>query len=43
MLEGQELTDELFDHIIQVANGTETQNKVHGYKKISIFKYGVTL
>ncbi|MBQ8817134.1 MAG: UxaA family hydrolase [Clostridia bacterium] len=43
MLEGQELTDELFDYIIQAANGTETQNKIHGYKEISISKEGVTL
>ncbi|MBR4012654.1 MAG: altronate dehydratase, partial [Clostridia bacterium] len=42
-LEGQELTDELFDYIVNVANGTETQNEIHGYKEISIFKDGVTL
>ena len=42
-LEGQELTDELFDYIIDVANGKQTQNEIHGYKEISIFKDGVTL
>ena len=42
-LEGQELTDELFDYIVNVANGTETKNEIHGYKEISIFKDGVTL
>jgi len=42
-LEGQEFTDELFDYIIDVANGTETKNETHGYKEISIFKDGVTL
>ena len=42
-LEGMELTDELFDHIIDVANGKETKNETHGYKEISIFKDGVTL
>lgn len=43
MLDGQELTDELFDYIIQVANGEQTKNEIHGYKEISIFKDGVTL
>ena len=42
-LNGQELTDELLDYIIQVANGEQTKNEVHGYKEISIFKDGVTL
>ena len=42
-LEGNELTNELFNYIIQVANGEKTQNEIHGYKEISIFKDGVTL
>lgn len=42
-LEGNELTAELFDYIISVANGKQTQNEIHGYKEISIFKDGVTL
>ena len=42
-LEGNELTDELFDYIVKVANGHETRNETHGYKEISIFKDGVTL
>ena len=42
-LDGQELTNELFNYIIQVANGEKTQNEIHGYKEISIFKDGVTL
>ncbi len=42
-LDGQELTDELFNYIIQVANGEQTKNEIHGYKGISIFKDGVTL
>ncbi len=42
-LEGNELTDELFDYIIEVANGKQSQNEIHGYKEISIFKDGVTL
>ena len=40
---GKELTDELFDYITDVANGKETNNEIHGYKEISIFKDGVTL
>ena len=43
ILEGNPLTDELFDYILSVANGAETQNERHGYKEISIFKDGVTL
>ena len=42
-LNGNELTDELLDYIIQVANGKQTKNEAHGYKEISIFKDGVTL
>ena len=42
-LDGNDLTDELFNYIIQVANGEKTQNEIHGYKEISIFKDGVTL
>ncbi len=43
ILEGYDLTDELFDYIIKVANGEETKNEKHGYREISIFKDGVTL
>lgn len=42
-LEGNPLTNELFDYIIEVANGKETKNEMHGYREISIFKEGVTL
>lgn len=42
-LDGKELTDELFAYIIDVANGKQTKNELHGYKEISIFKDGVTL
>ena len=42
-LDGNDLTNELFNYIIQVANGEKTQNEIHGYKEISIFKDGVTL
>ena len=42
-LEGNELTDELFAYILEIANGKETKNEQYGYKEISIFKDGVTL
>lgn len=42
-LEGNPLTNELFEYILEVANGKETQNEMHGYREISIFKAGVTL
>ncbi len=42
-LEGNPLTNELFEYILEVANGRETQNELHGYREISIFKAGVTL
>ena len=43
IIEGKDLTDELFDYIIQVANGTLTKNEINGYEDISIFKDGVML
>ena len=42
-LDGNPLTDELFEYIIKVAEGEETKNERYGYKEISIFKDGVTL
>ena len=42
-LEGKELTDELFDYVIKVAEGEKTKNEINGYEEISIFKDGVTL
>ena len=42
-LSGNPLTEELFDYIIEVAEGKQTKNEVHGYREISIFKDGVTL
>ena len=43
ILEGAELTDELFDFCISVADGKQTCNEQNGYEEISIFKDGVTL
>ena len=42
-LEGKLLTDELFDYVVSVAEGRETQNEINDYREISIFKDGVTL
>ncbi len=42
-LSGNDLTDELVDYVIDVANGEKTKNEVNGYEEISIFKDGVTL
>ena len=42
-LDGNPLTDELFEYVISVAEGKETQNEIHDYREISIFKDGVTL
>lgn len=42
-LDGKPLTDELFDYVIEVANGKETKNEINDYREISIFKDGVTL
>ncbi|MBQ7822284.1 MAG: altronate dehydratase [Clostridia bacterium] len=42
-LDGLELTDELFDYVIDVASGKHTLNEINGYEEISIFKDGVTL
>ena len=38
-----DLTDELFDFVLEVANGRKTKNEENGYEEISIFKDGVVL
>ncbi len=43
VLDGQDLTEELFAYVLQVANGKPTHNEENGYEEISIFKDGVTL
>ena len=43
MLEGRDLADELFDYVVKVASGEETNNEKRGYREISIFKEGVVL
>ena len=42
-LDGNPLTDELFEYIIEVASGKETKNEANNYREIAIFKDGVTL
>ena len=43
IINGADLTDELFEYVIEVANGKQTNNEKNGYKEISIFKDGVVL
>lgn len=43
ILDGKDLTDELLDFIIEVANGKLTKNEEMGFEEISIFKDGVVL
>ncbi len=43
ILEGKELTDELFDLVLKTAGGEKAKNEINGYSEISIFKDGVTL
>ena len=42
-LDGNPLTDELFEYVVSVAEGKETKNEINNYREISIFKDGVTL
>ena len=42
-LKGNDLTDEFFDYIIEVASGKETQNEINDYREISVFKDGIVL
>jgi len=35
--------NDIFDFVLDIANGKQTQNEINGYKEISIFKDGVTL
>ncbi len=42
-IDGDDLSDELLDYIIEVANGRRTNNEKHGYREISIFKDGVVM
>ena len=43
MLDGKNLSEDLYRYVLQVAEGKETKNEEQGYREISIFKDGVTL
>ena len=43
VLNGDDLTEELYEYIIAVCEGKQTENEKHGFREISIFKDGVTL
>lgn len=43
MLNGKDLRNELFDYVLNVCNGEQTNNERNGYREIAIFKDGVTL
>ena len=42
-LDGDDLTDELFEYVLEVVDGKETRNETNGYREIAIFKNGITL
>ena len=39
----EEVAKRFAEYVIEVANGTRTNNEKNGYHEISIFKNGVTL
>jgi len=43
VLNGNDLSEKLFEYILNIANGEKTKNELNGYAEISIFKDGVTL
>ena len=43
MLNNVDLTGDLLNYVVEVANGKKTKNEINGYEEISIFKDGVTL
>ena len=43
MLENIDLTDDLYNFVIEIAEGKKAKNELNGYEEISIFKDGVTL
>jgi altronate hydrolase len=43
IINGADLTDELFNYVLEVAGGKKTNNEKNGYREISIFKDGVVL
>lgn len=43
VIDGDDMSDELLEYVIDIANGKKTNNEENGYREISIFKDGVTL
>lgn len=43
VIDGTDLTDKLYEFILDVASGGKTANELHGCEEIAIFKDGVTL
>lgn len=43
VLNGNDLTNELLDFILETASGKETKNEINDFREISIFKDGVVL
>ena len=43
IVEGKVLAQDLFDFVVDVASGRQTNNEKNGYREISIFKDGVVL
>jgi altronate hydrolase len=43
IIDGEDLTDELLEYVLKVANGEQTKNEKNGYEEIAIFKDGVIL
>jgi len=38
-----EVTEDFFNYLLEIASGKQTKNEVYGYKEISIFRDGVIL
>lgn len=43
ILDGEDLTKDFFDFVMDIVNGRRTKNEINEYREISIFKDGVTL
>ena len=43
VLAGEDIDEDFFQFVMEVASGKQTKNELHGYREISIFKDGVTL
>jgi len=43
VLADEDIDEDFFQFVMEVASGKQTKNELHGYREISIFKDGVTL